>query len=345
MDSSEFRRVIPGFTRVANMRNREYKMSDPVGTVYLEQQSTHRFNFVFDQGLIPEAQTCRLLKYLTFFDPRVTPLLRVVRYWAKVNKIRFAQYCVTNPDTPHITPEPSGMEWLVMFFLIHERVVPSPREIAARSHEPLIYKCERGQVDIGFSMDGDYHKKWNKSSPSYVSNAEFLKDPESDAFLLCVFKLAWQFFNFYSSRINRWVPVVFNMRDGEILKVKDILYKNPGNGWTTKLETPEVGILKGTPKLKDSKMFLLHPLSMKCSFSVCEHTFLTIIRPVMKQTEIKLEKMFEKVGTAQEERLQTAHVDLSVFNADLTERIDPAMKKRKGNRVSASACVTGKKKR
>ncbi|CAL8073265.1 unnamed protein product [Orchesella dallaii] len=337
LDSSEFKRKISGFKKMDE--DRRFKLSDPIGTVYLHESLGNRFNLVFDQGLIPEAQTSRLLKYLTVFDPLVLPLLKVVRCWAKTNKIRFAKHIVTDPHSPNITPEPSGMEWLVMFFLMHERLIPSPREISARPHKPLIYRCPRGCVDIGFSVEGNYHKTWAKRSPNYTSTAELLQDPDSDAFHLSVFKLAWQFFTFYSTRINRWERVVVNMRDGEILKINDVLHKKPGDGWETKLEPPEITILKNIPSLKNATLFLLHPLSMKCSFSLCELTFLKVIRPVMRETAVRVQKAFEKISKHQQERVD-GPVDLdieSVFTVELEERIDPAMKKRKGNRGPASS--------
>ncbi|ODM90849.1 Poly(A) RNA polymerase cid13 [Orchesella cincta] len=166
------------------------------------------FSLVPQPFLLPEIQTCRLVWYLCSFDPRVKPLLTVIRYWAKVNEVRLGK-----PGVPVFShaPDPAALDWLVIFFLCHRmRILPSPREITERPHSKILIQG----VDIGFAQDSSYAQQF---SSRYLQ-------PDKELHAFNVFWLAKKMFQFYSKELHLGTrKFVLNARDGEVITMREFL--------------------------------------------------------------------------------------------------------------------------
>jgi len=233
--------------------------------------------------VLPEVQACRLVTYLCSFDPRVKPLLTLIRYWAEVNEIRLAK---PNSGRFH-PPDPAALDWLVIFFLCHrKKMLPTPRQVQARTHAKLFM----GGFDIGFSDDSNFVQQFNQKP--YIESNEVVG-------ALNIFNLAVQFFRFYVSFGDREVKkkekkkrVVLNMRDGEVIPMEQFV--GDSTLIETKLSEEEREMAREVnPGENPGQMILLHPLYLKHGFSFCDKTFVNSNCPAMDITKKKLEKAFK----------------------------------------------------
>jgi len=227
-------------------------------------------------NVLPEVQACRLVQYLCSFDPRVKPLLTVIRYWAEVNDIRLAK-----PGGGRFNPPDTAvLDWLVIFFLCHKKkMIPTPRQVQERPHRKLLVN----DIDIGFCAD-----------PSFVQ--EFKQDPCMEvggavAQAFNIFNLAKQFFEFYSHNKK----LVLNMMDGEIIPMEQFV--GDINTMETKLSEQERQWARKMHRGNNpGHLILLHPLNLnlKRGFACFDRNYVDSVVPVMKVTRDKLETAFNK---------------------------------------------------
>ncbi|CAL8121172.1 unnamed protein product [Orchesella dallaii] len=228
------------------------------GSQFLHQPSGLKFSIVADSLFKTEAQTCRLVNFLLDSDPRARPFFTLIFYWAKACKVEVSKpSCKFRSEAHAFAPKPAALEWMILLFLTHKKVIPSPREVLNRSHQKL-FILEK--TDIGFS-----NAKW--VNPFSFGESE--TPPEnSNEFFMHLVELARDFFNFYSElRTGSWI---LNTRDGEVISKDDFLNKKPYVDWKTKLKPVEIAnikaagaefkLTKGESHLNESGILMLHPL-------------------------------------------------------------------------------------
>ncbi|ODM91436.1 Poly(A) RNA polymerase cid13, partial [Orchesella cincta] len=232
--------------------------------------------------VLPELQTCRLLSYLCSFDPRVKPLLTVIRYWAKVNEIRLAKPGITPVCR---APDPAALDWLVIFFLCYKKkILPSSREITERPHAKLIFQ----NVDIGFAEDADFAQQFSSRYDEQNEKVHALN----------IFNLAEQFFNFYGADI---LPgkrkFVFNMKDGEMIPMEAFVWKI--SKIKTKLRSREIKTARKGKKTNPPNVIFIHPLYIQHGFAFCDKSFVSSVCPAMQITGKKLKLALDKIKRGQ----------------------------------------------
>ncbi|CAL8143365.1 unnamed protein product [Orchesella dallaii] len=229
--------------------------------------------------MLPEIQACRLVDYFCLFDPRVKPLLTVIRYWAKTNEIRL--------DNPNETSckraqEPAVLDWMVMFFLTHKmKMLPTPREITEGSHPKLRYFT----VNIGITTD-----------PSVARiNWKRYKKPNREQHVLNVFNLTNKFFKFYSKDLglDKGKRVALNTMDGEVIRMDNFgkPLDLPSKLAVSERKLGREEILEG--KFESDSLHLLHPLYLRHGFSFCNDNFMSRVLPSMRTTREQLEQALE----------------------------------------------------
>jgi len=159
----------------------QIRNEDELGLTFLHKATKLSFNIVNNPAYILEVQTCRLLEYLLTFDPRAKPMLTLIRYWAKVNNIRFAKE--DDKFTPGFPPDPAILDWFVMIYLCEKKIIPSPRQLCLKPHEVVKYSGR----DIGFSADPEFAKE---CALDYEKTSE-------KAFSVDVLTLARKWFEFF----------------------------------------------------------------------------------------------------------------------------------------------------
>ncbi|CAL8084144.1 unnamed protein product [Orchesella dallaii] len=227
--------------------------------------------------MLPEIQACRLVEYFCSCDPRVKPLLTVIRYWAKTNEIRL--------DNPNETSckraqEPAVLDWMVIFFLCHKtKMLPTPREITEGSHPKLRYFT----VNIGITTD-----------PSIARiNWKRYKKPNGEQHVLNVFNLTNKFFKFYSKDLglDKGKRVALNTMDGEVIPMDNFVGKPidlPSKLAVSERKLGREEILEG--KFESDSLHLLHPLYLRHGFSFCNDNFMSRVLPAMRTTREQLEQ-------------------------------------------------------
>ncbi|CAL8143355.1 unnamed protein product [Orchesella dallaii] len=237
------------------------------------------FGVVSKPTKLPEIQMNRLLSYFYSFDPRVKPLLVVIRYWAKMNGLRLAP---ANPgfDKSCSSPDPAAFDWLVIFFLCHKmKILPTPREVRNRRHPKMMFE----KVDIGFTPDPLFAQRF----------FERYQQPSNEVHAFNVLSLAERFFSFYSNELlldeNNEVKVVLNTRDGEMIPMHE--FKGTISHMQTKLSLPERKLArKGRVAIEPvPHMILLHPIDLRHGFSLCNEN-VTSVGLAMQTTGRKLEE-------------------------------------------------------
>ncbi|CAL8140296.1 unnamed protein product [Orchesella dallaii] len=232
--------------------------------------------------MLPEIQACRLVSYFCSLDPRVKPLLTVIRYWANINKIRLVN---RNESSYKQAPEPAALDWLVLFFLCHKmKILPTPRHITTRSLPKLNFL----NVNIGITFDQSFSQEYSKR----------YKEPDgTELHFFNVFNLAQQFFTFYSKELglDKGKRIVLNVMDGEIIPMEMFVKESHVLNITTKLSVPERiltrrGIKEVGATFAGSSILLLHPLYLPHGFSFCFENFIKCFCPLMKITGDKLKQ-------------------------------------------------------
>ncbi|CAL8133439.1 unnamed protein product [Orchesella dallaii] len=240
-------------------------------------------------SFLPEAQTSKMIGYLSTFDARVKPLMTAIFYWAKVNKIRLG-----NEDqsqfTVGIAPDPALLEWLVIFFLCEKKILPPPSEISERNGDS--FSLHYGDVDIGVKVDQKYAREWWNR----------YKEVDKEQHVLNVFVLAQEFFSFWNKfglkSANE--PMIIDLKNGRSFEKKEVT-KNSDNirrlSWVTGISIHDLNLLKSEPAISqsfyspDERVTIIHPLYVKYGFSFCWKSFLFTVCPKMGATSRRLNEL------------------------------------------------------
>jgi len=263
----------------------QIRNEDELGQTFLHKPSNLSFNIVNNPAYILEVQTCRLLEYLLTCDPRAKPMLTLIRYWAKVNNIRF-----TKPDgqfTPGFPPDPAILDWFVMIYLCEKKIIPSPRQLCLKPHEVVMYSGR----DIGFSADPEFAKE---------CALDYEKTNEK-AFSVDVLTLARKWFEFFGREFGEHgcKNVFLNTRDGEIL---------PGERFTnlecrmTYVETCSIkrsshkeNLTRANAQPGERVVTMINPLFVEEGFALCSKTMVSSVQPSMEKTGMELGGWIDKL--------------------------------------------------
>ncbi|CAL8121464.1 unnamed protein product [Orchesella dallaii] len=238
---------------------------------FVHEPSGLKFSIVADSLFLTEVQTCRLVKYLWEFDPRVRPFFILILYWAKQNLIELSYPIYKDPVKSHaFAPEPAALEWLMLTFLARKGVVPKPFEILVRPHKQLLL-FKKG--DVGFATDAQFVSEWS------AKHAANVPPQNSNEFFLNVMELVRDFFVEISKlRSGRWIV---NTRDSEIIAKDDFFMKEPQREWETRLTIEEISNLKFATRrytltqvnLEQWAISLLHPLFIEWCITFSNSNF------------------------------------------------------------------------
>ncbi|CAL8140282.1 unnamed protein product [Orchesella dallaii] len=226
---------------------------------------------------LPEVQACRLAAYFCSFDSRVKPLLTVIRYWAKINKIRLENL---NETSYKVAPDPAALDWLVLFFLYNKmKILPTPQELKERSHPKLFYNL----LDIGFHVDPSFAQQFS----------DLYKETDKEIHFFNVFNLVTMFFKFYSKELGLGTGrnIILNTRNGKIIPREK--YVREIEPFPENLTVPETKRAKRGRVItipEGSTFHLLHPLYPPFGFSLCDKNFVTTVCPAMEITGKKLKR-------------------------------------------------------
>lgn len=263
-------------------------------------------SIVLTRRLLFEAQLCGLLRYMCSFDARCVPLLAMVRYWARVNRIRFGKARVCNELIHLLVPTPASLDWLVMTFLVGVKLVPTPRQIRSREHEPLL-ATEDIPVDIGFNADPMFTQEWWTDPKRVDPPPEF----DSDEFYLSILQLAQQFFACHGDHFYQQNSLI-NTLDGELQNLLSFMGgKKPGD---TNLTDDEINILMKLQSNKDIRIRLnltttplhvLNPLWVGSSLHVriASKKEFTRISRFMRATGDELESFLRKADNGERDTI------------------------------------------
>ncbi|CAL8121176.1 unnamed protein product [Orchesella dallaii] len=261
------RGILPGVEAIT--KEEQIKKFEQRAYQFIHNPSGLKFSIVADSLFKTETQTCRLFNFLLDSDPRARPFFTLIFYWAKKCKVESSKPFFKFRHKSHaFAPEPSALEWMILLFLTHKKVVPSPREVLNRTHQKLVIF---GKADIGFS-----NAKWVNPFPFSGTKTP----PEnSNEFFIHLVELAREFFNFYLElRTGSWI---LNTRDGEVIKKDDFVNKKPYVDWKTKLKPEEIGNIKSASaeckstmvNLDKSVIYMIHPIFCRWSIMFASGTF------------------------------------------------------------------------
>ncbi|CAL8121182.1 unnamed protein product [Orchesella dallaii] len=248
------RGILPGVEAIE--KEEQIKKFEQRAYQFMQKPSGLKFSIVADSLFKTEAQTCRLVNFLLDSDPRARPFFTLIFYWAKKCKVESSKPFYKFRHKSHaFAPEPAALEWMIILFLTHKKVIPSPREVLNRTHQKLFIF---GKADIGFS-----NAKW--VNPFSFSGTK--TPPEnSNEFFIHLLEFAREFFNFYLElRTGSWI---LNTRDGEVINKDGFLNKKPYVDWKTKLKPEEIGNIKSASaehkstmvNLDKSVIYMIHPI-------------------------------------------------------------------------------------
>jgi len=241
---------------------------------------------------LPEVQASRLAQYLCTFDPRVKPLMAVVFYWAKVNNIRLGK---EGASTFGFAPDPSLLEWMVLYLLCGSELLPTPEEVCSRHPEGKI--LFEG-INIGFKVDPSHAREWRAR----------YNETDEEQKILSVLELALKFFRFWSrlgKRAKKHPRVVDllqcrHFRKDEIVDLSmDDDDKIKTFSETTGISIQALSVLHVEPIIRQAfysqteAITFLHPLHIKYGYSFSSQNFVDSVCPKMRSVAGKLEKMLE----------------------------------------------------
>lgn len=173
-------------------------------------QDLFSFTLVTDPSYLVEIRLCQLFQYMCEFDSRAIPLLTIIRYWAKVNKVILGE---SRPASKLLIPAPASLDWLVISWMVRIGLVPSPQQIIKRRLHVMNIEIENVIIDTGFLADREYAEEWKGQAQPYPK--------DGDASILDIIQLAQLFFEeCFEMKGGRWL---LNTRTAEIISMKNIL--------------------------------------------------------------------------------------------------------------------------
>lgn len=276
------------------------------GSPFREISTGYRFNWSDSPLTMGEAQLNLLVQYMCTFDTRVKPLFTLVNFWAKYQNVRIAEETISKQVHHCNAPEPEALEWLVMLFLIHKRILPSVRKICQRPHKPLMIN----EKDVSFSADPNFAEEWKQSQ-----NNSRDTDPSSPGFLVSVLRLLQGFFTFYSTNLEFGCHVL-NPKDGELIK-------RIGNNvhWRSSTLSPQEALSLSSLQVKEHRpefliinnyrIYMMHPLYISWRLSFCVETWTNSTCTKMKEAAQRLDVYLKDSGKPNQKCLQSV-----IFGSD-----------------------------
>lgn len=255
------------------------------GNKFVHSPTEINFQIETNAMLIAEVQLYRLLKHMCQFDWRCRPLLCLVHYWTKVNNIQVGESGIEPEHSYCNVPDPASLDWLVILFLVAQKIIPSPRKVLSRSvHMPILI-CE-SRTDIGFAANEDFLQEWLTSKSG--------KGKEENPW--SVLELARNFFRYFS-QLQTSKSWFLNTKDGEVL---DMHYFATGHIWSKSLTMEEQLMLRGLTPQPDKPhrvnfrewkgLYMMHPLYLSWRLSICRVRW-PFVSEIMRITGNELEKV------------------------------------------------------
>ncbi|CAL8133435.1 unnamed protein product [Orchesella dallaii] len=179
------------------------------GFPFMDTKSERLVGIVTHSDHHAEVLSCQLAKYLIKFDPRAKSLLTLVHYWARENNVTLSESKMIRKTTSNM-PDPAALEWLCLFFLGKEKIIPTLKELRnqAKGKRNVIFEGNP-LSSVSFPKDKEFFEEWRAAK---IKN---IPGQESNQYVLDILKLAHGFFSFCSS--NDLKGKVLNTTDGEIL--------------------------------------------------------------------------------------------------------------------------------
>jgi len=208
-----------------------------------------------------EVEICQLAKYLVEFDPRAMSLLTLIHFWARENNIT-----LSNPeDIQDAIPDPGALEWLCLFLLGREGIIPTPKMLSRRTRK-------KGQIvgppDTSFRINEDFVQEWK----AIKSKEKDLPQEGTHEYVEQVLELIRAFFQFYTENTFR----------GSVLKSR------------------EAEVVSATHWMKPDHIYLMQPLFVERYFSLCQDKFENVVQPLMEKSLEKIEKYLKNIEENQE---------------------------------------------
>ncbi|CAL8120356.1 unnamed protein product [Orchesella dallaii] len=256
------------------------------GYPYLDKETGLKFGLVFHHDHEGEVVTCQLAQYLMRFDPAVRSLLTVVHFWARENDITLAEKGIPRKNEGSNIPDPAALEWLCLFYLTTEGIIPSLKEMRKDAQgKSLVLQEGTKNSTIGFPVDARFCREWQQPKIKCYSTKT------SNEHALDVLELTLGFFNFCSK--NDFKGKVLKTMEGKMVEllpaIEDGLISesiNPdlfGDPEELRRQAKKLeGELKG-------EMYLMQPFVPTRRFKVDQQKFENHVVPIMKKTAKKLE--------------------------------------------------------
>jgi len=236
---------------------------------FLDEKSGLIFELVSStQVYHEEVETCRLAKYLVEFDPRAMSLLTLIHFWARENGITLASIENTAADIP----DPGGLEWLCLFFLVKEGIIPTPLEIINCPHPN---GRSMGPTRKSYQEDKDFVQEW------MGRKGQDLPPEGTDEYIKLVLELTRAFFKFYTG--NNFKGSVLKTREAKVVSAAHFFKVGRLGNW-----------------IKLDKIYLEQPIYHGRYFSICQDKFENVVQPLMEKSLEKIDKYLKKIENNQE---------------------------------------------
>ncbi len=172
----------------------------------------------------------------------------------------------------------TSLQWLVIFWMCHRKMVPSPREIQGRGNHKVMRDGGTG-VDLGWVEDEDFVKEWMETKQ------EFKWSHDMTLKLLEGFRDFLEFCGWLESSGGTWI---LNTRTGELIKMKDFLKSN-AKDWNKNMSETEMSLLRNqVVNFKDSRIYLTHPLNLQWKLGL--RSDIDIALKLMRRGAVRLKK-------------------------------------------------------
>jgi len=218
-----------------------------------------------------EVQLSRLLDYMMTFDHKCSLLNSLLHYFCTVNSCYFGGDTSTTSRS-----KVEAMQWLLIFFMSREKLIPTVREVMSQPHPTIIivHGTARGfiDVDIGFGTEEEYRFNWKWEKGTLEEEINDM----NDKFVGKVMSLFKRFLMFLG-QIDPEGALVLNTRDSEILN-RVRLDKLCSKEWGSKLPKVERRMVKNSnvhirAQLDKWPFTLVHPLIADWNLGYCPEEF------------------------------------------------------------------------
>ncbi|CAL8131033.1 unnamed protein product [Orchesella dallaii] len=258
------------------------------GYPYLDKETGLKFGLVFHHDHEGEVVTCQLVRYLISFDPKARSLLTLIHYWARENDIILSEKGILRKNQGSNIPDPAALEWLCLFYLTEEGIIPSLKEMRkdARENErnSVIIEGTKNST-ISFPRDAQFRREWQQAKIKYYTTKI------DNKYVVDVLELTLGFFNFCSK--NDFKGKVLKTMEGKMVELLPAIE----DGLISESINPDLfgdpeELRRQAKKLEDElngEMYLMQPFVPTRSFKVDQKKFDNHVVPIMKKTAKKLE--------------------------------------------------------